>query len=80
MSLRSYSVEQLLDELLKMRDETVRAALLAPTGRDAFDYGRLSGKYLCFEEVINYINDRLEEVERESEEDEVSEFRADSSI
>ena len=75
------TVDRLLDELLSMRDELVRNRLLTPSSDStAFDYGKLSGEYLGFERAIRHIERRLEEAERENDEDEIAELRTGSGV
>lgn len=74
------TVERLLNEIIGMREALVRGRLLTPSETSEFAYGRLSGEYLGFERVILHINQRLEEAEREDDEDEVSELRTDDEL
>jgi hypothetical protein len=50
-----------LDDLLKLKQEFAETALLRPSGKSAFDYGRAVGFYQCLGEVLARIENNLNE-------------------
>jgi hypothetical protein len=64
------TTDQIVRKVIELRDGHAHAALAKPRGKDGFDYGVASGRYLAFEEVRRAIEELLEEDARNDREEE----------
>ena len=60
-------MEKLLIRLLEQRSEVANSALLSPSDRTAFEYGRVSGLYQGLTKAIEAVQDVLADRDEEDE-------------
>lgn len=59
-------VEDVISIVVDLQKEHAQAALARPAGKEAFDYGAASGRYLAYQTVLDAINEALEAEARET--------------
>lgn len=56
-------MEKLLVSLIERRSDLANSALMSPSGRDSFEYGRVSGLYQGLTMAIEAVQDMLADKE-----------------